>query len=119
MTSRGLHVALRTLVLILTFAMATSGFAHRLSSPSDVQSEVYAATYGLTAADLCGGSEDGGKGGGCAACRLLAAFHLAPADIGPVRLTLVPMAASPAVPRRRLASLTFDVARPARAPPVV
>lgn len=110
---------MRTLVLILTVAFATSGFAHRLSAASDVQSEIYAVTYGVAAADICGGSEEHGKGRGCQACRLLAAFHMSPVEAGPVRQIQLLSLLSPELSMLRLSSRAGDAARPARAPPAV
>lgn len=120
MLSRGLQFALRTLVLLLIVAFATQSFAHRLRPAPDVQSEIYAATYGVSAADLCGGGSDQGvKGKGCEACRLLASFHMPPVESGDLRLTLVIAPASPAMVGQRMSALRFDAAGSARAPPAV
>ncbi|WP_323786458.1 polyketide synthase [Thalassovita sp.] len=112
-------ILLGTLICALTFALATSGFGHRFSSEAQVEADLYAAAFGVSAADLCGGSGDDGTGNDCHACRLLMAFHLPSLETGYARLVLAQAAATPDLSGPRLPSQTRNTTRPARAPPSV
>ncbi|QIZ80074.1 polyketide synthase [Thalassovita gelatinovora] len=112
-------ILLGALICALTVALATTGFGHRFSSPAEVEADLYAAAFGLGAADLCGGSGDGGAGTDCEACRLLVTFHLPEPASDYVRLNLATVAAPVAMFGPRQTSLTRTATRPARAPPLV
>lgn len=120
MRPRGPHALFRTVVLILTFALATSGFAHRLSAAPDLQAEaarLYAAVYGLDAEDLCAGGDLHDHGSGCDACRLMASFSFPPHATGLIRLPLVPMRAVLVQAPQSVTSRLFSTPGTARAPP--
>ncbi len=118
MRLKTLPILLGTLFCVLTFAIATSGFAHRFASPDEERAEIYAAAFGLVASDLCAGSEKDCGGKGCDACRLMTVFHLPEAAPDYVRLSPLPALAEAEMSAPRLSSLTREAARPARAPPL-
>lgn len=118
MRLKKLHILPGTLVLLLTFALAVSGFAHRFSSPSDVAAESYAAAFGLSASDLCRGSGDDAAGQGCAACHLLASFHMPDPDDRYSLAGLEPGILSFPAAQASETSLIRDTVGHARAPPV-
>lgn len=118
MRLKTLPILLGTLFCVLTFAIATSGFAHRFVSPAQERAEIYAAAFGLVAEDLCAGSDKECAKKGCDACRLMTAFHLPDAAPGYARLSVLPALADADMSAPRLSSLTGDTARPARAPPL-
>jgi len=110
---------LRTLAVLLTIALATSGFAHRFATPEQQAALDYAQTYGLDISSICGDFEDADSTQTCEACRLHTATSLPePA----VALILAELSCDPAdwVPQPPvLNALTAEAARPARAPPTV
>ena len=113
-------LSVRIVVLTLMFAFATSGFAHRFMSPTDVLNQRAVLALGYSAGDICGDSEgDGAVSRGCEACLFAAGFALPPANVAP---TVAVFGA--AVTIAAIAPATFHAsddanAHPARAPPIV
>lgn len=108
---------LRTLVVLLAVALATSGFAHRIATPSETALAAYVQSFGLDASDICGDAEGKTSGQGCVACRLQAAMALPEPAVATVlaELALDPADWTPAP--AVLHALTSVSTHPARAPP--
>lgn len=110
---------LRALVVLLVVALATSGFAHRLSAPADPDTLAFQAIFGPSFSDICGDSDETGTEKPCDACRLHACMAL-PKPAGELilaELALDPVGwtADPPI----LRTLITASARHARAPPTV
>jgi len=110
---------LRALVVLLTVALATTGFAHRAPSQTDQAVLDYAALFGIDAASICGGSDDPGATQKCEACRLQAAMALPepPLVTSVAELSFSPPHWGPQ--SHVLETLSAEATRPARAPPIV
>jgi len=111
---------LKTLILTLTFAFVTSGFAHRIVTPAEAAHLNLALELGIGANDICGGSsEDDATSQQCEAC-----LRALGSDLPPTHVTLAAELLGTTVVIRTAAG---DVLRnvldvrnhPSRAPPVV
>lgn len=110
---------LRALVVLIVVALATSGFAHRLSAPADPDALAFQAIFGSSFSDICGDSDETGTEQPCDACRLHACMEL-PKPAG--ELILAELALDPAdwtADPPVLRTLISANARHARAPPIV
>lgn len=110
---------LRALVVLLTVALATSGFAHRVSSPSENAALEFVTLFGGDASSICGGSGDANDTQECEACRLHAGLAL-PAP--PLAASVAELSFSPpewVAQSHVLETLSAEATRPARAPPIV
>lgn len=120
MRKRLSNLTAKVTVLILMFAFATSGFAHRMASPQDTQAAQAAAVLGMQLSDICGGTGDAPASVvGCEVCLLAAG-----SDLPPVLFVLAQLGASNAdqsLPQRAIAQhiCTANPAHPVRAPPFV
>ncbi len=112
-------LVLRACALMIIVALATTGFAHRVQTPSNQAAQAFALTFGLDASDICGDVDGDGAQTGCEACRLHAAMSLPEPAISLIlaELSLDPADWTPAPPV--LNARTATATHPARAPPVV
>lgn len=103
--------------MMLIVAFATTGFAHRLTSPTHQAALEYAALFGLDLSSICGGLDETGMPPDCEACRLQAAMSLPDPAITVIQAELPYAPADwtphPAVPLAQ----TRTSRHPARAPP--
>ncbi|KMK68686.1 hypothetical protein [Puniceibacterium sp. IMCC21224] len=111
----------RLFVLIAFVAMASSGFAHRLSAPNLDPSLLAYVQVGGSLDDLCGESGDTSHSGSqnCDACRLVHAAVLAPVEADITRPILRSAASPCRVSAERPPSGRIDLSRAARAPPTI
>ena len=112
-------LVLRACAQMMIVALATTGFAHRVQTPSDQSAQAFAATFGLDASDICGDVDGDGAQTDCEACRLQASMSLPEPAVSLIlaELSLDPADWTPAPPV--LNALTATATHPARAPPVV
>lgn len=110
---------LRVAVTLLILAFASSGFAHRFTTPDDLAAAAYMQAFGLDASEMCGDVDGDGVTSDCEACCLHKAIALPVPAIFEivVQLSLDPAEWTPAPPV--LHALTAEATRPARAPPTV
>ena len=110
---------LRVVVTLLVLALASSGFAHRFTTPDDQAATAYMQAFGLDAGAICGDVDGDGASSDCEACRLHAAMSLPVPAISTIvfELSLDPADWTPAP--TALHALTAEATRPARAPPTV
>ena len=112
-------MALRACALMIVVALATTGFAHRIITPSDQAALNIVASLGLDASDICGDVEGSAAQTECEACLLHASMCL---PEPPVSLILAELSLDPAdwaTAPPVLHAMTAGANHPARAPPFV
>ncbi|WP_108386466.1 polyketide synthase [Yoonia sediminilitoris] len=114
------NLTARVLVLLLTLAFATSGFAHRLASPQDAQLALAAAELGLSVSDICGDSGDEhATSSTCEVCLLTAASGLPPVSFALRALDTTTIGGLSDLRTSTVRSCADNTAHPVRAPPFV
>ena len=104
-------------ILLLTFALAATGFAHRAPSAQDVSLQIAQAMGGM--AGFCGQAPEGERPGHvkCPACQLTEAASLPPVAKLPIAAPRVTEVLAPAVPKNPFFPV-LDPSHGSRAPPL-
>lgn len=109
----------KAIAVLLAVALATSGFAHRIQTPSDQAALNIVAALGLDASDICGDLDSDVALTDCEACLLHASMSLPEPAVSLIMAELSLDPADRATEPPVLHAMTAGANHPARAPPLV